>query len=210
MKPPVTIEIPKLLSKEPYKKVTVTEDGITIDTPPNGNPVVIPADELLAFRFSFKGIRGRAFIIGRHFTIELKTIHKKSVILKFSSYYGLRKKVYSKNWADTVNGIWDYFFSKRYTELYKRFKAGESFQLCGMDFGKDSIGWENKISLNIQYLGISYYRHYFMVYNKQDKNQQKGYAYAQDWNALVLKYLLKTITEAYQTESSGTISTVRS
>ncbi|AYL96040.1 hypothetical protein [Mucilaginibacter celer] len=205
MKPPVTIEIPKLLSKEPYKKVTISEDGITIDMAPNGIPVIIPVDDLVAFRYGFKWISGRAFTIGRHFMIEFKTTHQKNIIIKFSSYYGLRKKAYGKNWADLVNSVWSHHFLKRYTEYYNRFKEGQSFELCGMIFNEDSIAWD-KTSLNIRDVGISNYRHYFMVYNKLNKTQQKGYTFMQDWNALVLKYLLKTITEEHLIDTPDTTS----
>ncbi|MFC0514391.1 hypothetical protein ACFFGT_09275 [Mucilaginibacter angelicae] len=201
-----TVEIPKLFSTELYRKILIAKDGVTIGAAQNESPVSIPKDELIAFRYGLKGISGYAFTIGCHYFIEIKTLQQKSIVIKFSSYYRFRKRIYRKAWVDIVNKLWNYHFSNHYLDHYYRHKNGGSFEFCGMTFKEGGISWDNKNILPYAQIGLGNYVNYFMVYNKQNKSQQKSYTFAHDWNALALQSLLKTLVKEYQSTGNETTS----
>jgi hypothetical protein len=200
------VEIPKLLRNELHSKILISDDGFTIESPKNESPVFIHANDLIAFRYGIKAIKGYMFIIGRHYFIEVKTAKGRNIVIKFNRYYWFRKRVYLNAWVDIVNKLWDYHFVNHYLNHYDRYKNNESFELCGMNFQKDSIGWDNKYTLPYVEIGLSNYVNYFMVYNKQNKSQQKSYNYKHDWNALVLQSVLKTILKEHQVPYQPPIS----
>ncbi|WP_121810488.1 hypothetical protein [Mucilaginibacter kameinonensis] len=203
-----TVEIPKLFSNELYRRVLISNNGITIEIPQIQNLVSTPSDELIAFRYGVKGIRGYAFTIGRHYFIEIKTARQDAITIKFSSYYGFRKKIYRKAWIDIVNKLWDYHFVNHYLSHYNRYKNGESFEFCGMTFQEGTISWDNKNILPYAQVGLGNYVNYFMVYHKENKSQQKSYNFRNDWNALALQSLLKTIVKEHQSAAGEITSDI--
>lgn len=186
----------------------INKEGITIETPQNESPLFTPTNELIAFRYGMKGITGYAFTIGRHYFIEIKTAQQKSIVIKFSSYYGFRKKIYWKAWIDIINKLWDYQFVNHFLSHYNRHKNGEDFEFCGITFQENGISWDRKNTLSYTLIGIGNYVNYFMVYNKENKNQQKSYSFMQDWNALALLFLLKALIKAYQGTEDETTSDI--
>lgn len=201
-----TVEIPKLFSKELYRKILIGKEGVTIETAQNESPIFIAADELIAFRYGMKGINGYAFTIGRHYFIEIKTIQQKSIVIKFNSYYRFRRRIYWKTWVNIVDELWNYHFVNHYLNHHDKYKNGEYFEFNGISFQGDGISWDNKNILLFTQIGLGNYVNYFMVYNKQNKSQQKSYNFMHDWNALVLQELLKVIVKEHQSTVNGATS----
>lgn len=203
-----TVDIPKLLSNDLYRKIVISKEGVAVESSHNETPLFIYSNELAAFRYGMKFITGYAFTVGRHYFIEIKTEHQKSIVIKFSSYYGFRKKVYRKAWRDIVTNLWNYYFVHHYLSHYYRHKNGENFEFFGMAFHESGISWDNKNLLPYTEIGLSNYVTYFMVYNKQNKSLQKSYNFMHDWNALALQSLLKTLMKEYQSSGEETISDI--
>jgi len=141
----IIVELPKLLLDKTSRRFFFNEKGLMIeDCKRPGRVVDIPIHAIQSFRFGVKWIRGLQFIVGRHFFIELKDSDNQVIAIKFSSYYGFRKKAYTEIYQNLINTVWDHYFTYQlnyYVELYNNHEA---FSLNHINFTADGISWDGK------------------------------------------------------------------
>ncbi|WPU96602.1 hypothetical protein SNE25_13850 [Mucilaginibacter sabulilitoris] len=190
------IEIPALLSKKTSKILTFKTESLVIEKPLSFMPPdFIAAENITGFRYGVNWINGYAFTIGRQYFIEIQNEQQKIISIKLTSYYNIRKKLYSKLWTDIIQQLWRNYFVNVYNYYYELYNIRQTFDLCGIRFHVNGIGWEPQNILQWNAIGISSYQSYFMIYNSNNKSQNKSRSFANDWNAVVLQALLKKIVE---------------
>jgi hypothetical protein len=192
----VTIEIPGLINNKISKKLTFATEGLTIEKPNSYTPAEFtPAPNITGFRYGISFARGYKFVLGRIYYIEIQTDQQKTIRLKLNSYYSIRKKLYAEIWSNVIQQLWESYFVNQYNYYYDLYKIHQTFELCGIQFHFDGIGWDTKNILQWDEIAVSSYYKYFMIYNSNNKKQTKSRSFATDWNAVVLQILLKKIVE---------------
>ena len=188
-----TISIPALLQDKIHKKLTLTKEGLTIEKPLSSALVVfIPAEDILSFRYGIKWLKGSHFTIGRRYTIQVQDVNNQITSIKLSSYYGIRRKAYGQVWSEIIDRLWDNYFINTYNFYSGLYQARQEFELAGMKFYHNGIGWDNN-SLFWNEIGLSTYQTYFMVHHRNDPKKTKSFSFMNDWNAYLLQRLLKKI-----------------
>ncbi|WP_183560244.1 hypothetical protein [Mucilaginibacter sp. SP1R1] len=190
------IEIPALLSNKVSKKITFKPDGVIIEKPLSRAAAnIIKAENITGFRYGVSWINGYTFTIGRQYFIDILDDQQKVTCIKLGSYYGIRKKIYGELWSETIHQLWCNYFVNQYNYYYDLYNIHQTFELCGIRFHFEGIGWDVQNTLKWDEIAISSYYSYFMIYNSNNKKQNKSRSFANDWNAVVLQALLKKIVE---------------
>ena len=193
------IEIPSLFQGKTIKRLSFKAEGLTIEKPLSfDQPVFIASENINAFRYGVKFLRGYRFYIGRIYFIELKDVQNNVFRIKLKSYYGIKRDMYYKLWGDTMDRLWQNYFGSvlnYYVELYK---MKQSFKLLAVDFLTEGISWEKGKILFWENIALSNYVTYFMIHHKEVLSERKSYNFANDWNALILQKLLKQVVAEYK------------
>ena len=188
------VEIPGILQERTCKKVVFSGDGIIIGRPLSLNKeIFIPNDEIAAFRFGIKELKGYKFVFGYQYFIEIKNFRCEVYRIKLNSVYGYKRREYYKIWADLLQNFWDFYMNDQlnyYTEMYN---IQQMFDLAGVTFLPDGISWDKNNYLPWNKIAIKSYQKYFMVHHADDPKQYKCCVFSYDWNAVVLQSLLKDI-----------------
>ena len=195
------VTIPSFLGSKIAKKLTFTDQGIKIET--SGPTVIIPAENINAFRYKVGFMRGYTFLLGRQYIIEIKDFQNKTFGIKLPSIYGIKRKAYYEAWSEIYQLLWKYYFNSTlnyYAELYK---INQIFEIAGVNFDADGISWDKKNKLLWNEIAISNYRTYFMIYNANNIKQTKSCSFANDWNASILQQIIKAVVKQ-QKEIAGT------
>jgi hypothetical protein len=191
-----TIEIPGLLSNKASKKLCFDMEGVTIEKQRSFVPkVFLPTQNIAAFRYGIKWTRAYNFVFGRQYFIEIQNDEQKITQIKLSSYYSIRKHLYGKLWTDIIQQLWKNYFINLFSYYHELYTIHQTFELCGIQFHFDGIGWDLQNILQWHEIAVSSYQTYFMIYNCQNKKQCISKSFANDWNAVILQVLLKEIVE---------------
>ena len=193
------VEIPGLLQNKIIKRLTFTDEGITVEKPLSFDPpVFIPSENISAFRYKVVVIRGYKFPFGRQFIIETRDFQNNIFQVKLSTYYGIRRQTYYKLWCELFNQLWTNYFNNMlncYMELYS---IHQYFELAGVQFYTDGISWDKKNKLLWHEIALSNYKTYFMIHHAENPLQNKSCSFAMDWNATILQALLKSIVKQHK------------
>jgi len=190
------IEIPALLNNKTSKILTFKTNCLIIEKPLGfGAADIIAAENITGFRYGVSWINGYAFTIGRQYFIDIQTDQQKTIRIRLGSYYGIRKRLYGSIWSEIIHQLWSNYFVNLYNYYYDLYNIHQTFELCGIKFLFGGIGWDAHNILPWNLICISNYYNYFMIYNCNNKKQNKSKTFAKDWNAVVLQALLRKIVE---------------
>jgi len=187
------VNIPSFFGSKIAKKLTFTDQGIKVETA--GPIIIIPAENINAFRYKVGWTRGYKFVFGRQYVIETKDFQNKIFEIKLNSIYGIKRKAYYEAWSKIYQLLWKYYFTSAlnyYAELYK---INQVFEIAGVNFDTDGISWDKKNKLLWNEIAISNYRTYFMIYNANNIKQTKSCSFANDWNASILQQIIKAVVK---------------
>lgn len=191
-----TVEIPSLIQERVVKKIMFAERGITIETPLNFDPnKFIPVDNISAFRFGVRDLHLFKMTFCTQYFIETRDYHNKIFRVKLNSYYGIKRKVYFKVWADLLEHFWNFYMANQlsfYTEL---FQMQQLFELSGVTFHADGISWDGCTKLKWNEIELSNYQTHFVIKHVDKPGPTKTCVFAVHWNAAILQYLLKDIVK---------------
>jgi len=192
------IEIKELFRDKTRSKVIFAEEGLTIGKAFGiGKDTFIAGDNIAAFRFGIKELKGFQFSFGRQYYIELKDFSCNRYKIKFNTLYGIKNKEYYRVWADLLQDIWDYYMANQlnyYTEMYN---IQQMFELAGLTVYPDGISWDKHNKLPWDKIALKSYQNYFMVHNIDDPSQYKCCIFSIDWNAVIVQSLLKDIIKEH-------------
>jgi hypothetical protein len=197
--PSNNIEIPGLIPKRVIKRMVFADAGLTIEKPLSFKAkVFIPVENISAFRFGVQDFYSCKFAFCRQYFIETKDFNNKIFRIKLNSYYGIKRKTYYKVWAELLHYLWDFYLVNQlsyYTELYN---IQQLFDLAGITFYADGIGWDNNNKLLWNEIAVKSYQNYFMIHHIDTPKQYKCCVFSIEWNAVILQSLLKDIVKEHK------------
>jgi hypothetical protein len=161
---------------------------------------VFQKGEIKDFRYGIRWIKFE-LTYGREYQIFIRNKEDKILKITFKSYFGCKKDILHKQYAEIVDGLWDYYFADIINEFINMYNDGKEFTIGDVKFTKENIslnisGIFNQKRINIVWENVrtKNYYNYFSIYsieNSQDIN--RGYNYHQDWNTSVLYSVIRTI-----------------
>jgi hypothetical protein len=191
------IEIPYLIQKEISRRLTFTNEGLTIEKVRSFDPpVFIGAKDISAFRFGVNWITGYKFTFGRQYIVQILDSENRISSVKLNSYYQIRRKAYGEIWSKIINQLWKNFFINTYNYYHDLYSVKQEFTLADVKFHPFGISWYDG-SLFWNEIALSNYRTYFMIHHKDDLKKIKRCSFKNDWNALILQTLLKEIIKEH-------------
>ncbi|WP_426671755.1 hypothetical protein ACPPVU_11010 [Mucilaginibacter sp. McL0603] len=188
------IEIPALIPKKINRKIVFADSGISIEKPFSiDSKIFIPCENISAFRFGIEGMHFLKMTFCRQYFLEIKDDQNKIFRIKLNSYYGLKREMFFKIWADLLDQFWNNYMLNQlsfYTEL---FNIQQTFELSGVTFYPDGISWDDDVMLKWSEIAVSSYQTHFVIHHIDDISQSKCCVFSIHWNAVVLQSLLKEI-----------------
>jgi hypothetical protein len=187
------IKIPTLWSQS-GKNYHFTDDGIyiTVDTLAFEKTVIAKSD-LVSLRFGVKWIKGLYVPIGRHFFIELKLNDGTVIPIKFSSYYGIKKQLYTERYQELINAVWEYIFKPDFFDVMARFKRGEELYISDVEIDRSGVSWDGKEKLPWDKIELSSYRTYFVIKHTDNYKFNTSRNFLNDWDSYLLQQVSKAI-----------------
>jgi len=187
------------------RQLIITPDYIQFDdrkllTDPH---TVFKKDEITDFRYGIRWIEGMYFTIGREYEIYIRNAQGKVIKISFKSLYGINKNKFYKVYTDILDAIWKFYFDDLTKILLQKYILGEDIQIGKIQLTQrnviiksSGIFLEQDKEIPWDKIRTKEYVSYFAVYSKDDAtNINAGYYYHQDWNSLVLKYVLQSILD---------------
>ena len=181
------------------RQLLVERDFIEFDNNDliSATPTKFSKEEIIAFRYGINWIRGYRFIIGRIYTIDIRSSSDEIIKIRLKSLYGIRRKKLAEKYVQIINSIYDYFFQAISDHYVQQFNAGHEIQINGVTFCKEGIYLDNKnLLLDWLDVGTKTYRSYCAIYSQSNANYYKAFQYIKDWNTAVLynvtRQILKT------------------
>jgi len=188
------IEITGLIQERTSKRIVFNEDGLTIEQPLSfRRGRFIASENIAAFRFGVKELRGYKFTFGHQYYIELKDFNCEIYRIKLNSIYGIKRREYYKAWADLLQNVWDFYLDRQLSYYTELFNIQQLFELSGVTFHADGISWGKNDLLTWDKIAVKSYQNYFMIHHADNVHQYKCCVFSIDWNAVVLQSLLKDI-----------------
>ncbi|QKJ30204.1 hypothetical protein HQ865_10660 [Mucilaginibacter mali] len=190
-----TISIPNLLSRQ-GKIYCFADDCLIVSTDayPDAK-MVIPREKVLSLRFGVKWIKGLYFPIGRHFNIELKLDNNEIIPLKFSSYYGIKKDLYTDKFGELINAVWANLFQPDLLDIAERFKKREALFISGVEFNHQGVCWNDNELIPWDKVQLSNYKTYFAIRHADNALFNKSLRFSTDWDSYMLQQVIKNILE---------------
>ncbi|HEY9000212.1 MAG TPA: hypothetical protein VIM89_02580 [Mucilaginibacter sp.] len=188
------IEIPALISKKIVRKIVFAESGLSIEKPLNiDGGLFIPCENIAGFRFGIKDMHIFDMTFCRRYFIEIRDYQNKIYRLKLNSYYGFKRELYYKVWAEALDHFWDFYMESQLNFYMELFNIRQTFELSGVTFHDDGISWDDDNRLNWNEIAVSSYQTHFVIHHVEDLTRSKCCVFSIHWNAVVLQTLLKEI-----------------
>ncbi len=188
------VDIPSSISKRIKRRVVFSDSGINIERPISLDPdVFISSESISSFRFGIESMHFFGLTFCRQYFIEIKDDHNKIFRIRLNSYYGINREQFFKLWADLLDHFWNMYMINQlnfYKELYD---IQQTFELSGVTFYADGIGWEEDVKLKWNEIAIRSYQTHFVIHQVDDLSKSKCCVFSIHWNAVVLQSLLKEI-----------------
>lgn len=169
----------------------------------------LKSEDIIAYRYGIKWIKGLKFIIGREYQIFIKSRENKILKINFKSFYGKNKEANHQNFNEILTALWQNYFGSIASSLIQKHRNNEPFSIEKINFDKEGITIQNNSLLNTKNILIPWsevrtkdYYNYFAIYSIKDSSSiNQCYYYKDDWNTTIIYSVLKTILEEKNIES---------
>jgi|GEM_PF-6627274 len=88
-------------------------------------PTHFLTEEIEAFRYGVKAIRGYRFRIGRIYSIDIRDVAGRVIKIRLKSVYGVRVKQLNYKYTSIVNYLYQCYFHPVTVAYYQQFRLGE-------------------------------------------------------------------------------------
>lgn len=151
-------------------------------------------NEITAFRYGVKWIRGYQLVIGRIYVVEIQSSGKRTINIRLKSLYGINKKVIGKQYLAIVNAIADNYFDDIARSYLKQFENNEPFKVEDVYFNTEGLSWNKNMPL-IKWddVGTKAYRTYYSIFSKSNPTIYKTFECLTDWNTGMIYSVSRSI-----------------
>ncbi|MES1249629.1 MAG: hypothetical protein ABUL46_03050 [Chitinophaga rupis] len=147
-----------------------------------------------AFRYGVKGIRGYKFYIGRVYCIDIKSSSGQVIKIRLKSIYRIRRKLLAEKYVNIVHALFHYYFNAITRRNVELFRENGSLEILGVNINTDGVLFDKKVGrISWNFLGTKRYQRYYTLFSETDPNQYKAFVYLDQWNAAVLHSTIETI-----------------
>lgn len=172
---------------------------------------VFASNEISAFRWGVKWLKGLEFPIGREYQLFIRNNSNEEISIRFRTYYRFGRKRLDKLFNDILQSAWKFIFLPMVKNYLDRFAAGEEFELCGVRFIDSGIyikamrfvDEETKF-IPWDKVGTHLYRSYVALYSLSNPTDiNRGYYFHTDWNASILNSVVTSILKHKKGEAAA-------
>ncbi|MBZ4033201.1 hypothetical protein K6T82_00360 [Flavobacterium sp. 17A] len=141
------------------------------------------------------------FVFGREYQILIRNFDGKTLKIKFTSYFGIKKNKVHELYSEIINSVWDLYFKEKTMAFIRDFEKGESFYIGDVVVNPEGViievskllKQEKKLILWND-VGIRKFTTYISIYSIENPlDFNRGYSYKEDWNTFVLYNVIKNI-----------------
>jgi hypothetical protein len=148
--------------------------------------------DIVDFRHSVEAIVWYKFVVGRHFSFNIKDRANRELRFSFDSYFGFRKES-ARHYASIVGDIWEYYQTDILNTYLKRYYEQEELKLCGIGISLMGIELVDRNAFLVwDQVRIKKYYQYFAIYDKNMPESHARISYNQ-YGARTLSAMLRTI-----------------
>lgn len=148
--------------------------------------------EVTGIRFGIRPINGYKFTIGSKYCIDIKGQNEKAIEIKFTSLYGVRKKLLQEKYYQILETLFNTHQSDIVANYLESFNNGVEVNLSGTIFSKSGITIKGTI-IAWQDVRLADYVSYYVLSSIEQPILYKSYNYLDDWNAATIYSLTKHI-----------------
>ncbi len=176
------------------QKTIVFEENVLKLLSGNNSIIEIHKNEIKSLRFGIQWVEGLRFIIGRIFTIDIKSSSNQIIKIRLRSIYGINRIALHLKNNEIVNELYNFYFDDLVEEYLKKIENGCEVGIATILFNKEGVYLNRKKRHNIikwKDLDTSSYTHYYVLSSKKDKSLNKSFTYLTDWDAVLVYSITK-------------------
>lgn len=157
-------------------------------------PFRFEKDEITAFRYGVKWIRGYQFVIGRVYIVEIQSADKRIIKIKLKSLYGINKGILYQKFVTIVNALADKYFDDISRAYLEKFDRNEPIKVEDVLFNTEGISWSKNMQIvKWDDVGTRVYQTYYSIFSKSNPSIYKTFEYLSDWNTEVVYGVSRSI-----------------
>ncbi|AXY78130.1 hypothetical protein D3H65_30865 [Paraflavitalea soli] len=159
-------------------------------------PTTFLKEDITAFRYGVKWIKGYSFVIGRIYCVDIKSSSGEVIKIRLKSIYGVNRTRLHEKYAILINALYDTYFDGITGHYLQQFSESVDFQLLGIAFRQDGILLDKNRLIKWEDLGTRSYSTYYTVFSKSDPNIYKAFEYLNDWNTGIIYSVSREILKS--------------
>ena len=150
-------------------------------------PTKFLKQDIIAFRYGIKWIRGYQFVIGRIYCVDIQSWTGEIIKVRLKSFYGVNKKTLTEKYSTIVNSLYDIYFDDITRNYLQQYSDSIDFDILGINFRSDGVLMgKNSDLIPWEDLGTKFYTTYYAVFSKSNPTVYKAFEYLNDWNTGIL------------------------
>jgi hypothetical protein len=195
---PSTILLIKSSVFDRERELVLDNEFLTFD---NNDRISVPPtkflkEDITAFRFGVKWIKGYSFVIGRIYCVDIKSSAGEVVKIRLKSIYGVNKEKLHEKYATIIDLLYGNYFDDMIMNYLQQFSDSNDFQLPGISFRQDGVLINKNNLITWEDLGTKSYSTYYAVFSKSDPTIYRAFEYLNDWNTAILYSVSREILKS--------------
>ena len=180
-----------------HRLLTIHPDYLAFDNKDlaSAEPTSIEKANIESFRFGVDWVRGRFFIIGRTYRIEVRDHEGNTIKIRLRSIYGVRKKKLGAKYRQINRALHNAYFNDLGLHYIRLVNDGLPFTLAGIILTPEGIVDPKIGTLSWGSIGLKAYSTYFAIYDKAEPQKYHAFDYGIEWNAVLLYSVLTFILQ---------------
>jgi len=162
---------------------------------------ILKKEDISAYCYGIKWIRGFKFTIGRDYQIYIKSKENKILKINFKGFYGRNKEAHHEKFYEILAHLWENYFSDFASIFIEKHNNNEPFSIGKLHFEQNGITIENAAIIGNKKTFIPWgdietknYFTYFAVFSiKNPSTINQCYYYKDEWNTTLIYSVLRTI-----------------
>lgn len=153
--------------------------------------------DIAAFRYGVKWIKGFEFTIGRVYCVDVKSTSGEIISVRLKSLYSINKDAIWQKYSQILEALSKYYFDDICRNAISKIEDGEEWRHETIIITKSGVHLpKRKMKLPWSDVGSKLYATYYAIYSKSKPDIYESFEFLEDWNTSVIYSITEGILQS--------------